>query len=64
MSHSDYIALAALAVALLAALYAKWTANEAKRANEISLHVHKIEIYEEVLSFSDCFRGLFITSPF
>jgi hypothetical protein len=59
MSQSDYIALAALAVAALAALYAKWAANEAKRANEISLHVHKIEIYEEVLSFSDCFRGLF-----
>ena len=59
MSQSDYIALAALAVALLAALYARWAANEAKRANDISLHVHKVEIYEEVLSFSDCFRGLF-----
>lgn len=59
MSQSDYIALAAVAVSLLAALYAKWAANEAKRANEISLHIHKVEIYEEVLSFSDCFRGLF-----
>lgn len=59
MSQSDYIALSAVAVALLAALYARWTANEAKRANDISLHVHKVEIYEEVLSFSDCFRGLF-----
>lgn len=59
MSQSDYIALTAVAVALLAALYARWTANEAKRANDISLHVHKVEIYEEVLSFSDCFRGLF-----
>lgn len=59
MSQSDCIALAAVAVALLAALYARWAANEAKRANDISLHVHKVEIYEEVLSFSDCFRGLF-----
>lgn len=59
MNQSDYIALAALAVALLAALYARWAANEAKRANEISLHFKKVEIYEEVLSFSDCFRGLF-----
>ena len=59
MGQSDYIALAALAVALLAALYARWAANEAKRGNDISLHVHKVEIYEEVLSFSDCFRGLF-----
>jgi hypothetical protein len=58
-TQSDYIALVAVAVALLAALYARWAANEAKRANEISLHVHKVEIYEEVLSFSDCFRGLF-----
>ena len=59
MSQSDYIALVAVAVALLAALYARRAASEAKRANEISLHVHKVEIYEEVLSFSDCFRGLF-----
>jgi hypothetical protein len=59
MSQSDFISLAALAVALLAALYARWAANEAKRANEISLHIHKVEIYEEVLSFSNCFRGLF-----
>lgn len=59
MSQSDYIALAALAVAVLAALYARWAANEAKKANAISLHVYKIEIYEEVMSFSDCFHGLF-----
>ena len=59
MIQSDYIALAAVAAALLAALYAKRAANEAKRANKISLHIHKVEIYEEVLSFSDCFRGLF-----
>jgi len=59
MNQSDYIALAAVAVALLSALYARWAANEAKRANDISLHVHKVEVYEEVLSFSDCFRGLF-----
>ena len=59
MSQSDYIALAAMAVSLLSALYARWSSNEAKRANQISLQVHKIEIYEEVISFSDCFRGLF-----
>jgi hypothetical protein len=59
LARSDYIALAAVAVSLLSALYARWTANEAKKANEISLHVHKVEIYEEVVSFSDCFRGLF-----
>lgn len=59
MTPSDYIASAAVAVAILSALYSRWAAKEAKRANEISLHVHKVEIYEEALSFSDCFRGLF-----
>lgn len=59
MTQSDYIALAAMGVASLSAIYAKWSANEAKRANLISLQVHKIEIYEEVIAFSDCFRGLF-----
>ena len=59
MTQSDYVSLTAAAIALLAALYARWTAGEAKRANDISLHVHKVEIYEEVVAFSDCFRGLF-----
>ncbi|MCX2842990.1 hypothetical protein OQJ59_15300 [Microbulbifer thermotolerans] len=59
ITQSDCIALAAVGVSLLSALYAKWAANEAKKANDISLHVHKVEIYEEVVSFSDCFRGLF-----
>ena len=59
LAQADYIALAALGVSALSALYARWAANEAKRANNIALHVHKVEIYEEVVSFSDCFRGLF-----
>lgn len=59
MNQSDYIALAAMGVAVLSALYARWSAREAKQANQISLQVHKIEIYEEVLSFSECFIGLF-----
>lgn len=58
LTQADYISLAAVAVSLLSALYARWASNEAKRANEIALHVHKVEIYEEVVSFSDCFRGL------
>lgn len=58
-AQADYIALAALGVSVLSALYARWAINEAKRANNIALHVHKVEIYEEVVSFSDCFRGLF-----
>lgn len=59
LEQADYIALAALGISALSAIYARWAANEAKRANNIALHVHKVEIYEEVVSFSDCFRGLF-----
>jgi hypothetical protein len=59
LMQADYISLAALAVSILSALYTRWASMAAKRANEIALHVHKIEIYEEVVSFSDCFRGLF-----
>ena len=59
MSTSDYIALAALGISILSALYARRSAQEAKRANDISLHTNKVAIYEEVVSFSDCFRGLF-----
>lgn len=59
LSQADYIALAAVGVSALSALYARWAVNETKKANRIALHIHKVEIYEEVVSFSDCFRGLF-----
>lgn len=59
LTQADYISLVAVAVSLLSALYARRASDEAKRANEIALHVHKVEIYEEVVSFSDCFSGLF-----
>jgi len=59
LQQSDYIALVSAGVAGLSALYARWAVGEAKKANEISLHIHKVQIYEEVISFSDCFRGLF-----
>lgn len=59
MNQSDWISLGALVVALLAVLYARWSAMEAKKANKISLHFQKVEIYEEVMTFSDCFRGIF-----
>jgi hypothetical protein len=58
LNQSDYIAIAALLVSFLSAIYARWSVREAKLANEISLHASKVAIYEEVVSFSDCFRGL------
>ena len=59
MNESNLIALGAVFVALLSALHAKRSASEAKKANKIALHFKMVEIYEEVLSFTDCFRGIF-----
>jgi len=59
VTQSDYVSLGAAAVALLAAVYSRRSAKAAARANRISLHAYKVAIYEEVVSFSDCFRGLF-----
>ncbi|MEZ9139236.1 MULTISPECIES: hypothetical protein [unclassified Shewanella] len=36
MEFSDYMAISAFLVALLSALYARWTWSEAKKANDIS----------------------------
>lgn len=59
MSSSDLISFIAILVSALSALYAKRSVGEAKKANRISLQFQKVEIYEEVVTFSDCFRGLF-----
>jgi len=59
LNPSDLIAISSVLAAILAAIYAKRSANEAIRANKISLHFKQVEIYEEVMTFSDCFRGIF-----
>lgn len=46
LGTSDVIALLALLVAGLSALYARWSWREAKRANQISLLGHRKEIYD------------------
>ena len=46
LDTSDVIALLALLVAGLSALYARWAWCEAKKANQISLLGHKKEIYD------------------
>lgn len=46
LGTSEVIALLSLLVAALAALYARWSWSEAKRANSISLLGHKKEIYD------------------
>lgn len=46
LGASDVIALLALLVAGLSALYSRWSWGEARRANQISLLGHKKEIYD------------------
>lgn len=46
LDTSNVIALLALLVAGLSALYARWAWSEAKKANQISLLGHKKEIYD------------------
>ncbi len=51
MSTSDWIALGSFGGALLAALYARWSATAAQRANEIALHNERLKIFR---GFLDC----------
>ena len=46
LNTSDWLAFAAILVAALSALYARWAWSEAHKANKISLHGHKKEIYD------------------
>ena len=46
LNISDSLAVISLLVAVLAAIYARWAWSEAKRANEISLHRNRKEIYD------------------
>lgn len=46
MDTSNVIAILALIVAALSALYTYWSSKEAKRANAISLLGHRKEIYD------------------
>jgi len=57
ISMSDVIAVIALLVASLAALYARWSARAADRGNQIALHDSRVEIYLELRKFENCFRG-------
>lgn len=46
LGTADTLALLSLLVAGLSALYARWSWNEARKANQISLLGHKKEIYD------------------
>jgi hypothetical protein len=49
MQTSDWIALLAVFVATLSALYARHSVREARRANEIVLHNEKLKIFKGIL---------------
>jgi hypothetical protein len=45
------VAVGAAFVATLSALYARWQARAAKRANEIALHDHRMDVYSALVRF-------------
>lgn len=53
MDISNWIPELSFLAALLAALYAKWASNEAKRSNDVAFLTHKIEIYKEFLALKN-----------
>jgi hypothetical protein len=44
---SELLALAAFGVSVLSAIYARRAIDEAKKANRLSVHDHRLEIYRE-----------------
>ena len=57
--NSDILSVGTLLVSVLSAIYTWRTYVQAKRSNDLTLHRKKFQIYEEIVEFSDCFRGLF-----
>lgn len=51
MQVSDLLALGSVVVAILAALYARWSARAAQRTNEIAIHNERLKVYRSVLDF-------------
>lgn len=51
MEISDKIAAASFLTAILAALYARWSANAARHQNEIALHGERLRVYRGVVAY-------------
>jgi hypothetical protein len=51
LTKSELISLLAAVVAILAALYARWSAVQTRRANEIQLHNERLKILRGLLDF-------------
>jgi hypothetical protein len=52
MEISDLIAPGSVVAAILAALYARWSALAAQRTNEIAIHNERLKVYRLVLDFA------------
>lgn len=51
MELSDTISIASFLAAILAALYARWSANAARHQNDIALHGERLRVYRGVLAY-------------
>lgn len=51
MGVSDLISLCSAVVAMLAAVYARWQAMGARKANEISLHENRFKVYSALARY-------------
>lgn len=51
MEPSELISIGSAFVAGLAALYARWSANAARRQNEIALHGERLRVYRGVVAY-------------
>jgi len=50
METSDWIALLSAFAAILAAIYARYSVHEARRANEIATHNEKLKVFKGILN--------------
>jgi hypothetical protein len=53
MAVQDFVSIIAASIAILAALYARWSARAAERANEIAIHAERLRIFKTIRHFQD-----------
>ena len=59
MNTCTIVALISIFIACVSIVICFRTVKKAKKVTDLSLHYEKLEVFEELLSFEDCFRGLF-----
>lgn len=51
MGVQDFVSIIAASIAILAALYARWSARASERANEIAIHTERLRIFKTIRHF-------------